>query len=567
MARSKRSGSAIRRKLTLSNWWVAVIPVVCMFAAVSVVFLHTMAENETRQAQADVSRACGEAERWISQAEEALGMLCLDINTQNAMGSYADAPLKAQLDFRDFFRNRLVGMYTSDMQMVSASLYLKAAERTFSQDYRDGDLARALGAEPWFQAMLAGKQGSYTGFGPSAAGGERVIRLARSIQSMRSGQVLGLGYVELSMARLARCFEPLRKERNTLVALGEELTLGTPPAGGIRYTLSGQVESLGLAVSCQVTSPGLAQAYALALFCFIGGLGVLMALIYGIDKRLADSFTRRILSQVAAAQRMGAGDFEIALADHEDDEIGEMSRSLERTAWAMKRLIEEKYLAEIQRQQASLHALQSQINPHFIYNTLERISMLALIHDQYEIVNIAQSFSAMMRYAIAPSGLVPLAAEIENLKHYISIQRGRFERPLSVAYELPPGEGPALPRLTLQPLVENAFRHGFDPQGEGAMRLTLRVRETQAGAEVAVGNNGRLISPQRIEEIQLLLETPLGQGGQDCFALRNICQRLKLIYGSQARLTIASQGNETWVRLWLPGKKEENHEPSGVDLR
>ena len=567
MKRSGKNRSAIRQKLTLSNWLVAAIPVVCIFAAVSVVFLHTMTQNERAQAQADVDKACADADLWISQAGEVLALLCMDINTQNAMGNYAAAPLKERLDYRDFFRNRLVGMYTSDMQMVNAAIYIKEAGETFSQDYRDNALDQALGEQEWFRGILAGERASYLGFGDSVSDGRRVIRLARTIQSMRNGRQLGIGYVELSTERLKRCFHFLVAEPNHWVALGEELPpLGAGAQEEGSYAVTGHIQALDLPVRYSISSRKLATAYAVALAWFLAGMSVLILLIYLIDKRLADSFTRRILRQVEATRRMAAGDLDIALQDGENDEIGELSRSMERTARDMKRLIEEKYLSEIQRQQASLHALQSQINPHFIFNTLERVSMLALIHDQYEIVNITQAFSSMMRYAIAPSGLVPLEEEIGNVKHYISIQRSRFERPIQVDYHLPGQGGVTLPRLTLQPLVENAFRHGFDLRAPGEMRLGVAVGQEEDGVQVTVSNNGVPIPPERIREIHSLLEVPLGEGDQDCFALRNISQRMKLVYGGQARLDICSQEGETRVSLWLPRRKEENRELSRADL-
>ena len=129
MRLSVRSGSTIRRRLTLSNWYVTVIPMICLFAALSVVFLMDMREKEIRQTRTEMERACAEADRWLDLAAEALSMLGLDVNVQNAMSRYAGAALKEQLDYRDFFRNRLAGLYPSNMQMVNAAIYLKKAFR------------------------------------------------------------------------------------------------------------------------------------------------------------------------------------------------------------------------------------------------------------------------------------------------------------------------------------------------------------------------------------------------------------------------------------------------------
>ena len=89
MKLSVRSGSTIRRRLTLSNWYVTVIPMICLFAALSVVFLMDMREKEIRQTRTEMERACAEADRWLDLAAEALSMLGLDVNVQNAMSRYA----------------------------------------------------------------------------------------------------------------------------------------------------------------------------------------------------------------------------------------------------------------------------------------------------------------------------------------------------------------------------------------------------------------------------------------------------------------------------------------------
>ena len=102
----------------------------------------------------------------------------------------------------------------------------------------------------------------------------------------------------------------------------------------------------------------------------------------------------------------------------------------------MKQLIENEYLVKIESQQATLRALQSQINPHFVYNTLESISMMALVKDHYEIVDMTQAFSLMMRYSMEPSPLVTVREELENVRNYVTIQKIRFPDRFQMEYQV-----------------------------------------------------------------------------------------------------------------------------------
>lgn len=558
MRDGQKPRAAIWRKLTLSNWLVALIPMTVIFAAVSVIFLQAMFENQRQQSQRALDKACGEAELWVSQADEVLSILCMDINVQNVMSGFSSATLKERLDQRDFFRNRLLGLFTSDMQIANVSLYLMDTNTTYSQDYRDAPLDRAYASAEWFCAMLAGERSSALEWGESITDGRPTLKLARSIYSIRTGRLLGMGYVELSQNRIRDSFLPLCSDQMGAVTLSNGLAYGDADAMKEWDAVASAIPSLGLTAEYRFSVRSLRAAAALALGCFAAGLVLLMALIYWMDKRIANSLAVRIQRQVEATGRIAEGDLDIDLHDPVDDELGDLSRSLNHMAQDMKRLINEKYLAEIKRQQASLHALQSQINPHFIFNTLERISMLALINDQWEIVDMTQAFSALMRYAIAPGGLATLREEIESVEQYVSIQRSRFERPIEVAYDLEPDTTLTLPRLTLEPLIENAFRHGFDGGGGGAMRVGVSVRRTDGGVRVCISNNGAPVSGEREQEIRRLLDRPLDEEPTDCFALRNISQRIKLLFGERARLEIHSEaGEDTRVVLWLPPNDAE----------
>ena len=255
---------------------------------------------------------------------------------------------------------------------------------------------------------------------------------------------------------------------------------------------------------------------------------VLIILIYLIDKLLADWFSRRIITLRDATREIAKGNLDVVVCDDHPDEIGELVQSLNTMVKDMKRLIESEYLVKIESQQATLRALQSQINPHFIYNTLESISMLALIRDHYEIVDMAQAFSLMMRYSMEPSTLVAVREEVENVRNFVTIQKIRFPDRFLVEYAIDEEcMAEKIPRLTMQPLVENALYHGIKNKRGGGC-IVLRGYEDRNGLVFEVEDDGIGMDEAELAAVRakLTLEpeeelAPIGSGG---FGLHNVAQ-------------------------------------------
>ena len=561
--------ASIQKKLTLSTWLVAIIPIMIIFAIVFFVFINVSVENSKRQSQMLLDKTVEELDSYFAQAQEGMNLMVTDINVQNAIDDYVTGTYKEKLDLRDFIRNRLTNMSTVGRRTGAISIYIKEADKTFSRDFSDKDLSAACAGAPWFEALLAGDTSFVREDGDSLQDGRPVWILASNIVSVKNGEVQGLVYVELDKQKMIQPFYDLVEgSGDEIICSGNEIISDSYREGGHFVPVYSHSSALGQDVEFRLQLKELQRGYGAALIYFLIGMVVLIILIYLSDKLLADWFSRRIITLRDATREIATGNLDVVVCDDHPDEIGELVQSLNTMVKDMKRLIESEYLVKIESQQATLKALQSQINPHFIYNTLESISMLALIRDNYEIVDMAQAFSMMMRYSMEPSTLVAVREEVENVRNFVTIQKIRFPDRFLVEYAIAEEcMAEKIPRLTMQPLVENAFKHGFEDTPEHK-RLLVSVLKRRGFLVIRIFNDGMAVPAERIARIRELLMPDNQEETLDCFALRNLSRRLKLLFGGNSRVTLRSgNGIGTIVSLRIPLRKEgEEDDDKDFDL-
>ena len=217
--------------------------------------------------------------------------------------------------------------------------------------------------------------------------------------------------------------------------------------------------------------------------------------------------------------------------------------------------------------QAQLASLQSQINPHFLYNTLESIRSKALIHDENEIADMVEALAHLFRYNIGKGDIsATLTQELNNIQNYLTIQNYRFRNKFRLEIDL--GEIDALadqyriPVLTLQPIVENAIHYGLEKRiGEG--HIFLRAYQTQRNLIIEIRDDGVGMSERELEAIRNKINDPSALVRADGknqashgsgIALPNVNRRLKLFFGDDAGLEILSaEGVGTQVSIVMPG--------------
>ncbi|MFC5401451.1 sensor histidine kinase [Cohnella soli] len=222
------------------------------------------------------------------------------------------------------------------------------------------------------------------------------------------------------------------------------------------------------------------------------------------------------------------------------DEIGLLQHGYNVMMQRIKSLIESEYKQEIEVKNARLLALQAQINPHFLNNTLHMIGGMALSKDAPEIYRITRVIGDMLRYSISQEGdIVPIDRELSHIDNYLFIQEQRFIGRCAITVEKDERlQGAVLPKFTLQPLVENAFEHGLQKK-EGAWRLRVRAFRIGDRVAVAIKDEGVGIAADKLADIreELRSGTPLQVRATESLprqrgiGLRNVDARLKLQFG------------------------------------
>lgn len=296
-------------------------------------------------------------------------------------------------------------------------------------------------------------------------------------------------------------------------------------------------------------------------FIVILSIIVSVTLIYLFIK----SFNRRIYTLRHAMYNVAQGNFEIKELDLGLDEIGQVYKDLDVTVDSIKQLINEVYIHQINEEQwkrrqkeSEFRMLASQINPHFLYNTLEMIRMKALINKDEEVANIVRMLSDMMRSSLEVTDRpIPLKKELDLITNYLKIQRLRFGNKINFEFmiECDPDEYHIFP-LLLQPLVENSVIHGIEEK-LGESFINISITESKDNLVLQVIDNGVGISKQNLQTITKKLDQSdekLRDTGS--IGLYNVSERIKLYYGDDYGIDIESElGEGTTVTLYLPLKK------------
>jgi two-component system, sensor histidine kinase YesM len=254
-----------------------------------------------------------------------------------------------------------------------------------------------------------------------------------------------------------------------------------------------------------------------------------------------------------------------------NDEISSLLKSYNRMVDRLSTLVDQVYKAELSNQQVKIElqerelekqkveiqALQSQINPHFLYNTLETMNGYGIINGIEEISKMAGALAGMFRYSVRNLEMVTLADEIEHVKGYLVIHELRIRKPINLILDIDPSLYNApMVKLSLQPLVENAIQHGYR-KAMNEIILTIRTKIIGSCLHVCVIDNGRGIQDDRLNEIREFikadrknkpeLRSDLGIG------VTNVNRRIQLLFGNQYGLDLSSRINEgTTVSIILP---------------
>ncbi|MFS0725586.1 sensor histidine kinase [Paenibacillus sp. 1P07SE] len=283
----------------------------------------------------------------------------------------------------------------------------------------------------------------------------------------------------------------------------------------------------------------------------LGGAVLMISLL--IAYFMSMLITKPLSQLMKAIRKTGRGDFTSKIPVRGHGELDNVIRRFNDMNDKIQLLIHESYEAKLLEKQAQINRLNTQLNPHFLYNTLNLVSCIAIEQRSHEISNIVSSLSRMLHYTVQNDKAVGvLQEELTWLEDYVFIMRCRFEDRLDYACYVDSSLADReVPRLFLQPFVENAFVHAFDQMERGCM---LRITGWQEGERLyfTVRDNGQGMSAERVMEIMT------GDRGSSV-GMINVHRRLKLMYGEQFGIEVQSNpGMGTTILICLPAWTENN---------
>lgn len=316
-------------------------------------------------------------------------------------------------------------------------------------------------------------------------------------------------------------------------------------------------------VSVRAVDEILREAYAQqrkSIWLFLGSVVLAGTLIFAFSW----SFARRVGRFREQMQKASEGNFELEEKLGGNDEISQLYDYLSVMIWRIQRLLAQVYQEKIHAERlktsqkdAEFKMLTSQINPHFLYNTLETIRMKARINKQYEIEELVKMLGKILRSSIqAGSKDMTIREEVELAEYYLKIQQYRFgER---IQYQIYVEEGTERQKilpLLIQPLVENCIIHGLEGR-EDVGHIDICVKRSGQNVVITVTDDGAGICGEKIAEIRRELAGNRTKG--EHIGICNVNQRVRLRYGEEYGVTVESIcGEYTRVEITLPGDWEE----------
>lgn len=257
---------------------------------------------------------------------------------------------------------------------------------------------------------------------------------------------------------------------------------------------------------------------------------------------------RQFYKVISTIDQIGSGHFNQKIEYSPEDEFAFFYKKLEEMGAAIASLIHENYEVKLMQKDAEIKALNAQLNPHFIYNTLNVINWTCLEGKQEATSQMLVNLSKMLRYTSYHSGMYEyLKNDIQWLKQYLYIMRIRFSDKFDVMLDIPDALMELkVPKLFLQPFVENSIVHGFQNVSEDGM-LEIHAEEKDGAVYFYIDDNGCGMSQEKIQEIM--------EGNPDSIGIANVNQRIRILYGPAYGVEIHSQlGEGTSIVVRIPKK-------------
>lgn len=380
----------------------------------------------------------------------------------------------------------------------------------------------------------------------------------------------GPGYLELTVARrtmatLSGYLEQLRQgvESGAPVADMEKIVDEVRDVGDLITDMLDDFISVEIDGTVQ-NGAELQKIVWLAAIAELLLLAVALVSAGSTSQDMANTLRQSIKQLEGSMHRLTGGDLKARVPDMEVDELSELGQQINVMANRLETLIERSRVEQENLAKSELRLLQAQINPHFLYNTLDAIIWQAQSGKSEEVIRLTRSLSDFFRISLSSGAdWIPLSGEVRHVSGYLSIQKTRYRDILNYEIDIPEAlQGGYVVKMLLQPLVENALYHGIKGKRGGGM---IRVSAVPEGGRVrfTVSDTGKGMTPEELARVVAVMRSDapalsgVAPAEGSSFGLRNVDARIRLFYRQKTGLEIESDMSGTRVSFCVPLKSRE----------
>lgn len=568
---------SIRNKLILTMVILVVVPIVTITVLA--------AENNRRSMEAEVISTNLSNMKWtgvylgdqFAQLNNLIYTVLISPNLSDYLANAEEASLSSQFAAQKNIIDTLINLfYSAGNHVIGVELYLKEYNKLFTIKASQSDIESPASIPAPYKMLFEQDKDFMI---QADKGDDSKFQLIRSINRFENQEKLGGISLEIRWGVLDQTLDLLgRGDEHTVLIVG--------PTGEILYQPSGQaptpeilqqvadtgtgegyfrsdseyvfyntIDPVGLKLITIIPNSFINQS-SLATMKFgliVGMFTVIVATLVAFI--LAWRLATPIVSLARSIQGFGLmKDREVQISNRVD-EIGFLETKLYQMSHRIREHIKTEYMISLEKKSAELKALQAQINPHFLQNTLQMIGSMLFKSNPAESYEVIRSLSDMFRYIIRePDALAPLHAELNHLNNYMKIQKQRFSSRLTYTIQVDEKAlTSVIPKLTLQPIVENAFFHGLELQA-GPWELEVNVVTEANDVIISIRDNGIGLENSKLVELRGRLNQTEGLWTHgDRIGLQNVASRLHMHFGGGCGISVDSQrGQGTIVVMTIP---------------
>lgn len=311
------------------------------------------------------------------------------------------------------------------------------------------------------------------------------------------------------------------------------------------FVVHGILKEYGWEYICAVSYTPIARTVSATIKFSMAAMSVCVLIVILSSSRILSSVTAHFDTLIRKMRQFGNGCYKQAEGDYDysqrRDEIGLLHTNFDAMAHKVDTLIEENYINELLKREAQIKSMESQMDPHFLYNTLDSINWRAKSMGAQDISQITTSLGNLLRVTLSrKNNLFTIREELCVLENYITIQKMRYQRRLNYYFDIPEELLDCeIPKLTLQPLLENAVRYGLEEISETCF-ISVCAQDRGEKIAIEVKNNGSSFEEDLLDKLLSQEILPHGMG----IGMINIHKRLQLTYGPEYGLQLYNIENE-----------------------